>query len=196
MTVAPFSAQPADTGLYRREHEHDACGVAFVATMRGAPATTSSSTPSTRCATSTTGGRPVPTPLGDGAGILTQVPDAFFRAVLDVELPPAGPTPWAWPTCPVDADERAAAESRIEEIAAEEGLRVLAWRDVPVTPDLVGRAARDCMPVFRQLFVAARRALRHRARPGGLLPAQAAEHEVGGATSRRSRPGPSSTRAC
>src|SRR6188472_2367093 len=55
---------------------------------------------------------------------------------------------------PDDAVGRGRAETRIEESAASEGLRVVAWRDVPVTPDLVGRAARECMPYFRQLFVA------------------------------------------
>ena len=75
---------------------------------------------------------------------------------------------------PDDAAERGVAETRIEDIAASEGLRVVAWRDVPVTPDLVGRAARECMPYFRQLFVASESGLtRHRARPGRVLPAQA-----------------------
>ncbi|MFL6169564.1 MAG: glutamate synthase subunit alpha, partial [Ornithinibacter sp.] len=155
MTVARFSAQPADTGLYRRENEHDACGVAMVATMRGTAghdivvhALDALRNLDHRGAT---GADPL---VGDGAGILTQVPDAFFRAVLDADLPPAGAYAVGMAYLPDDDDERAAAQARIEEIAASEGLRVVAWRDVPVTPDLVGRAARDCMPVFRQLFVA------------------------------------------
>ncbi len=156
MTVARFSAQPADTGLYRREHEHDACGVAMVATMRGtaghdivAHALDALRNLDHRGAT---GADPL---VGDGAGILTQVPDAFLRAVLDVELPEAGAYAVGMAYLPTDDTERAEAERRIAEIALEEGLRVLAWRDVPVTPDLVGRAARECMPTFRQLFVAA-----------------------------------------
>src|SRR6188472_3095057 len=60
---------------------------------------------------------------------------------------------------PDDAVGRGRAETRIEESAASEGLRVVAWRDVPVTPDLVGRAARECMPYFRQLFVASQSGL-------------------------------------
>ena len=155
MTVARFSAQPADTGLYRREHEHDACGVAMVATMRGTAghdivvhALDALRNLDHRGAT---GADPL---VGDGAGILTQVPDAFFRAVLDADLPPAGSYAVGMAYLPDDAAERSVAEARIEEIAADEGLRVIAWRDVPVTPDLVGRAARECMPFFRQLFVA------------------------------------------
>jgi len=160
VTVARFSAQPTDTGLYRREHEHDACGVAMVATMRGTAghdivvhALDALRNLDHRGAT---GADPL---VGDGAGILTQVPDAFFRAVLDADLPPAGAYAVGMAYLPDDAVERAAAQARIEDIAASEGLRVVAWRDVPVTPELVGRAARECMPFFRQLFVASEHGL-------------------------------------
>ena len=155
MTVARFSSHPADVGLYRREHEHDACGVAMVATMRGSAghdivvhALDALRNLDHRGAT---GADPR---VGDGAGILTQVPDALFRAVLDVELPPAGSYAAGMAYLPVDDAQREAAEQRIAEIAEDEGLRVLAWRDVPVVPDLVGEAARATMPCFRQLFVA------------------------------------------
>ncbi|MBM6399475.1 glutamate synthase large subunit [Phycicoccus sonneratiae] len=156
MTVARFSAQPDDVGLYRRAHEHDACGVAMVATMRGSAghdivvhALDALRNLDHRGAT---GADPL---VGDGAGILTQVPDRFFRAVLDVELPPAGAYAAGMAYLPTDDAARADAERRIAEIAQEEGLTVLAWRDVPVVPDLVGEAARATMPCFRQLFVGA-----------------------------------------
>jgi len=155
VTVARFSSHPADVGLYRREHEHDACGVAMVATMRGSAghdivvhALDALRNLDHRGAT---GADPR---VGDGAGILTQVPDALFRAVLDVELPPAGSYAAGMAYLPVDDAQREAAEQRIAEIVEDEGLRVLAWRDVPVVPDLVGEAARATMPCFRQLFVA------------------------------------------
>jgi glutamate synthase (NADPH/NADH) large chain len=155
VTVARFSSHPADVGLYRREHEHDACGVAMVATMRGSAghdivvhALDALRNLDHRGAT---GADPR---VGDGAGILTQVPDALFRAVLDVDLPPAGSYAAGMAYLPVDDAQREAAEQRIAEIVEDEGLRVLAWRDVPVVPDLVGEAARATMPCFRQLFVA------------------------------------------
>jgi glutamate synthase (NADPH) large chain len=155
VTVARFSSHPADVGLYRREHEHDACGVAMVATMRGSAghdivvhALDALRNLDHRGAT---GADPR---VGDGAGILTQVPDAFFRAVVDAELPPAGSYAAGMAYLPVDDAEREGAERRITELAGEEGLRVLAWRDVPVVPDLVGEAARATMPCFRQLFLA------------------------------------------
>ena len=61
--------------------------------------------------------------------------------------------PRAWPSCPPNPIERAAAKARIEEIAAAENLKVLGWREVPVGADLVGKVARECMPFFEQLFV-------------------------------------------
>src|SRR6185503_3108183 len=67
--------------------------------------------------------------VGDGAGILTQVPDGFFREVVDFDLPVQGSYAAGTAFLPTDEAERADAVARIEAIAAEEGLRVLGWRD-------------------------------------------------------------------
>ena len=156
MSSARFSAQPADSGLYRREFEHDACGVAMVATMRGSAghdivehALTALRNLEHRGAT---GADPL---VGDGAGILTQIPDAFFREVVDFDLPVMGAYAVGTAFLPREEAERAEAVQAIETIAEEEGLRVLGWRDVPVDTEIVGQVARDCMPVFRQVFVSA-----------------------------------------
>ncbi|GAA3637202.1 glutamate synthase large subunit [Kineosporia mesophila] len=154
-----YSARPEPVGLYDGQHEHDACGVAFVATMRGEPghdiveaALTALRNLDHRGAV----GAEVDT--GDGAGITTQVPDAFFREVLKeqfgVQLPPQGSYAVGTAFLPQDDAERATATAQIERIAAEEGLAVLSWRDVPITPGLVGATAAACQPVFRQIFVA------------------------------------------
>ena len=155
-----FSALPAAAGLYDPAQEHDACGVAFVATMRGEPghdivdlALTALRNLDHRGAV----GAEVET--GDGAGIVTQVPDAFLRAVMreqGVELPPPGSYAVGLAFLPEDDAQRAGAEAAIGRIAVAEGLTVLGWRDVPTTPGLVGSTARSCQPVFRQLFVASR----------------------------------------
>src|SRR5512135_2781694 len=86
-----FSAAPQPVGLYDGRHEHDACGVAFVATMRGEPghdiveyALTALRNLEHRGAVG------AEADTGDGAGILTQVPDAFLREVVDFPLPRAG----------------------------------------------------------------------------------------------------------
>jgi glutamate synthase (NADPH) large chain len=156
MGLCNFSARPAATGLYDGRHEHDACGVAFVATLRGHAghdivehALTALRNLDHRGAT---GADPT---VGDGAGILTQIPDEFLRAAVDFELPAAGGYAVGTAFLPTDAQAQADAVARIEEIAAEEGLVVLGWRDVPVVIDLVGLVARECMPAFRQLFVTA-----------------------------------------
>ncbi|NAZ85536.1 glutamate synthase large subunit [Kineococcus indalonis] len=156
----PFSALPPDAGLYERSNEHDACGVAFVATMRGEPghdivehALTALRNLDHRGAVG------AETNTGDGAGILTQVPDEFLRAVMaeqGVELPAKGAYAAGNAFLPVEHAERAEAVARVEAIAEEEGLLVLGWRDVPVTADLVGAQARACMPHFAQLFLAGR----------------------------------------
>ena len=149
-----FTAQPADTGLYRRDLEHDACGVAMVATMRGSAghdivehALTALRNLDHRGAT---GADPL---VGDGAGILTQVPDAFLRSVVDFDLPAAGGYAVGIAFLPREDDQRAAVVAAVEQIAAEESLKVLGWRDVPVTRDLVGELAQEVMPHFAQLFV-------------------------------------------
>ncbi|MEP6797702.1 MAG: glutamate synthase subunit alpha, partial [Lapillicoccus sp.] len=149
-----FSGQPHDVGLYRRAHEHDACGVAMVATMRGSAghdivdhALTALRNLDHRGAT---GADPL---VGDGAGILTQVPDAFLRQVVDFPLPAVGDYAVGLAFLPREPAERTVVVAAIEQIAVEEGLKVLGWRDVPVTDDLVGEVARACMPHFAQLFV-------------------------------------------
>ena len=155
MAATSFSRLPAAQGLYDPRDEHDACGVAFVATLRGEPghdivdlALTALRNLDHRGAVGADPG------VGDGAGILVQVPDAFLRAVVPFELPSAGAYAVGTAFLPSGHDQRAAVEDGIARLAAEEGLAVLGWRDVPVAPELVGETARACMPVMRQLFVA------------------------------------------
>ena len=194
--VTMRSAIPAPQGLYDPEHEHDACGVAFVAhAVGGRSPTTSSSRRSPRCATSTTAAPTGAEPdSGDGAGILIQVPDAFFRAVLadGVDLPPRRSYAVGIAFLPDDDEaERDAPMRAIEAIAAEEGLEVLGWRDVPVDPDRSSappraascRASRSSSS--RTPTVSASCGID--ARPAGVLPAQARRARGRASTSRRCR---------
>ena len=115
MTLSrPFSAAPAPIGLYDGEHEHDACGVAFVATMRGTAghdivehAMTALRNLDHRGAT---GADP---DTGDGAGILTQMPDRFLRESAGLDLPPAGSYAVGLAFLPTDPQERSAVEAKI-----------------------------------------------------------------------------------
>ncbi|GGS53470.1 glutamate synthase [Planobispora rosea] len=145
---------PEPQGLYHPSHEHDACGVSMVADVAGRRSHDIVVKALTAlCNLDHRGAQGSEPDTGDGAGILTQIPDAFLRAVVPFELPAAGHYAAGAAFLPADPQARAAAERLIEGIAAEEGLTVLGWRDVPVTPDLPGPSARAVMPFFRQLFV-------------------------------------------
>ncbi len=150
-----YSTRPSATGLYRPDNEHDACGVAMVATLRGSAGHDIVELGLLALRNldhrGATGADPL---VGDGAGILTQIPDEFLRAEVEVDLPPVGSYAVGCAFLPVDESARAAAKARIAELAAEEGLRVLCWREVPHRPEVIGQPARDCMPHFAQLFVA------------------------------------------
>ncbi|MER7912122.1 glutamate synthase large subunit [Streptomyces sp. NPDC096068] len=150
---SPMDGRPAPQGMYDPRNEHDACGVGFVATLTGVAshalveqALTVLRNLEHRGATG------AEADSGDGAGILLQVPDAFLREVAGFELPEAGAYAVGIAFLPEDGID--AAVAKIEGIAAEEGLNVLGWREVPVAPELLGASARSTMPVFRQLFVA------------------------------------------
>ncbi|MFD3367334.1 glutamate synthase large subunit [Streptomyces albidoflavus] len=149
-----MDARPAQQGLYDPRNEHDACGVGFVATLTGEPSHTLVDQALTVLRNlehrGATGSEP---DSGDGAGILTQVPDAFLRETAGFDLPEAGAYAVGIAFLPEAGTEEAAA--RIDALAAEEGLTVLGWREVPVAPALLGATARATMPAFRQLFVAA-----------------------------------------
>ena len=151
---ARFSTAPKAQGLYNPAFDKDACGLAMVATLRGTAghdivetALNALRNLEHRGAVGSDAG------TGDGAGILTQMPDAFLRAVVDFDLPSAGLYAAGLVFLPTDATEAAAIEAGFENLAAEEGLRVLGWRDVPTNPAVLGDLARDAMPVIRQVFV-------------------------------------------
>ncbi len=149
---------PQAQGLYDPSQEHDACGVAFVATMTGeashdivAKALTALRNLDHRGAA---GAEPN---SGDGAGILMQVPDAFLRetaAAAGFELPGRWKYAVGAAFLPGDEENVAKTRGRIEEIAREEGLEVLGWRPVPTDPSTLGSTAIGVMPTFSQLFVA------------------------------------------
>jgi glutamate synthase (NADPH/NADH) large chain len=151
----PLDARPQPQGLYDGAHEHDACGVAFVADMYGRrshsivdDALTALHNLDHRGAS----GAEVNT--GDGAGILVQIPDEFLREVAGVELPKPGAYAVGLVFFPDDDAVVASVTEGLERLAAEEELRVLGWRDVPVDPSPLGATALSVMPRVRQLFVA------------------------------------------
>ena len=158
-----FSALPDRQGLYDPDNESDSCGVAMITDIQGrrshaivADGLVALEHLEHRGAA---GAEPN---SGDGAGILIQLPVELLREVVDFELPPTasdGTNTFAAGICflPQDPVARAAAREDVEAIAADEGLQVLGWREVPVDPDgaEVGVTALGCMPYMSQLFVAA-----------------------------------------
>ncbi|WP_405873784.1 glutamate synthase large subunit [Streptomyces sp. NBC_00005] len=148
-----MDARPAAQGMYDPRNERDACGVGFVATLTGEASHTLVEQALTVLRNlehrGATGSEP---DSGDGAGILSQVPDTFFREVAGFDLPEAGGYAVGIAFLPEDGVQDAV--SQIETIAGEEGLTVLGWREVPVAPELLGATARSTMPAFWQIFVA------------------------------------------
>jgi len=149
--MALASNYPQAQGLYDPAQEHDACGVAMVATLNKvatheivAKALTALRNMEHRGAS---GAEP---DSGDGAGILIRVPDAYFQAVVDFKLPAAN----AYATGIAFVARGADVKSDIAKIAEEEGLTVLGWREVPINSTSLGKTALSVMPDFHQVFVA------------------------------------------
>src|SRR6188768_290207 len=148
-STPPSNGFPEKQGMYNPAFEKDACGLAMVATLRGEAghdiielALTALRNLEHRGAIGSDAG------TGDGAGILTQMPDAFLRAVVEIELPPVGQYAAGLAFLPRDDDERATQKAGIEEIAAAESLTILGWRDVPVDEEHLGKLAFNARPVF------------------------------------------------
>ena len=148
-----ISLHPRAQGLYDPAREHDACGVAFVATLTGIPshdivvkALKALTNLEHRGAS---GSEP---DSGDGAGILLQVPDLFLRKNVDFELPAAGG--YAVGTAFFDQGQAPLAMVALEELARSEGLAVIGWRQVPTDDSMIGATAKSCKPDFWQLFIA------------------------------------------
>jgi len=154
---------PQAQGLYHPGNEHDACGMGLVAHIRGEKSHEIIRKGLEVLINLTHRGAAGCDPeTGDGAGILIQIPHAFFErecGELGMQLPEAGAYGVAMCFLPVEKHNRLQCEGVFERIAQEEGLTVLGWRDTPVNGDAVGREARASQPYIEQLFVS---------RPAGL----------------------------
>ncbi|MCW3065687.1 MAG: hypothetical protein JWN32_2859 [Solirubrobacterales bacterium] len=144
-------------GLYDPAHEHDSCGVAFVAKLDGDSHRVVERALVALANLEHRGAQGADSNTGDGAGILLQLPDAFLRAVAPTDLPAAGAYGVAVCFLPHDDERRAALEKVLEETVVGEGQKVLGWRDVPVDETHVGATAKAAAPVIRQLFIGAGR---------------------------------------
>lgn len=140
--------------LWRESFEHDSCGMGFVARSDGL-ATHKVVTDSLEVLKrlSHRGGSGSDPDTGDGAGILTQIPDAFFRKFIEFTLPAVGTYAVGQFFLPRSSDELERSITLIEHIIAQRGLKLLGWRNVPINLHACGTGARVCAPAFRQVFV-------------------------------------------
>ena len=152
-----YTAPPGASGLYDPAHEHDACGIALVAKLWGEASHAVVEKGLAALENLEHRGAEGADPnTGDGAGILIQIPDGFFRAALSgVELPAPGRYGVGVCFLPADPERRGQLEALIEGTIEAEGQRVIWWRDVPVDDRHVGETARLSAPVIRQVVVEA-----------------------------------------
>ncbi|WP_072690422.1 glutamate synthase large subunit [Rhodococcus marinonascens] len=145
---------PGPQGLYHPANEHDSCGVAFVVDMKGRSSRDIVEKAITALVNLEHRGAAGSEPnTGDGAGILLQVPDKFFRAVVDFPLPAAGTYVTGIAFLPQSKADSQRAADAVEKIVENEGLKVLGWREVGTDDSSLGALARDAMPTFRQIFI-------------------------------------------
>ena len=148
---------PAAQGLYDPRNEHDACGIGFVASVRGQKSHDIIVKGIQVLINLTHRGACGCDPeTGDGAGVLIQIPHRFFTrecAQLGFTLPPAGEYGVGMTFLPVEPHARRQCEGIVERIVREEGLTVLGWRDTPIDGAAIGRVARVSQPYIQQVFV-------------------------------------------
>ena len=153
----PKNGLPPAQGLYHPAHEHDACGIGFVASIPGHKShdiirkgiqvlLNLAHRGACGCDPET----------GDGAGVLIQIPHTFFVREcekLGFSLPEPGTYGVGMTFLPVEKHPRLQCEGILERIVREEGLTLLGWRDTPVYASAIGRVARASQPYIQQIFV-------------------------------------------
>ncbi len=148
------NALPPRQGLYDPANEHDACGVGFIADIKGRKRHDIVCDGLVILDRLTHRGAVGADPkAGDGAGLLMQIPDRFFRGVVAFNLPPEGDYAVGMLFLPRGEAERGEAEAVVARFVAQEGQKLLGWRDVPVDNSDLGRSVEPTEPVIRQVFV-------------------------------------------
>ena len=153
----PYGLPPAQ-GLYDPRHEHDACGIGFVASVRGHKSHDIIEKGIKVLINLTHRGACGCDPeTGDGAGVLIQIPHKFFVrecSRLGFALPALSEYGVGMIFFPVERHQRLYCEGILERVVREEGLEVLGWRDTPIDGTAIGRVARGSQPYIQQIFVA------------------------------------------
>ncbi len=155
---------PEPQGLYDGDHEHDACGVGFIANIKGKKSHDIVDQGLTILRNLTHRGAVGADPkASDGAGILLQIPDTFFREEMarqGIKLPPPGQYGIGMVFLPREPASRLACEYEIERAIKDEGQTLIGWRDVPVDSEDLGESVKKVEPVIRQVFIGRSSAIR------------------------------------
>ena len=148
---------PAPQGLYDPGNERDACGIGFVVNVKGEKShDIIQKGVEVLLNLAHRGAAGCDPETGDGAGVLIQIPHAFFArecAKLGFSLPNPGEYGVGMTFLPVERHERLISEGVLERIVREEGLTVLGWRDTPIDDQAIGRIARASRPYIQQIFI-------------------------------------------
>ncbi len=159
IVVGVLMGLPPKQGLYDPRNEHDACGVGFVANIKGAKSHEIIGLGLQLLINLDHRGAVGADPLvGDGAGILIQIPDPLFREwakETGVKLPPPGQYAVAMCFLPREAKAREIVVKQFEHFIKVEGQKLLGWRDVPTDPAGLGKTVLDGMPLIRQAIIVA-----------------------------------------
>ena len=144
---------PDKQGMYDPAYERDSCGIGFVAHIKG-QASHDIIRRGLDVLTSMThrGAESADNKTGDGAGIMLQLPHAFYRAEIP-DLPKPGKYGTGLVFLPHDAGEQASCMRLLEDVIQAEGLALVAWRDVPTDNSVLGQIAQASEPVIKQVFV-------------------------------------------
>lgn len=146
---------PTKQGLYDPDFEHDACGIGFIANLKGD--TTHNIVKqgiSMLCRLEHRGGQASDPDTGDGAGILSKLPHELFqKACSHFELKGQGQYGVGMVFMPQDKEIRKQCEKAFNKIVEEEGQIVLGWRTVPTNDENIGATAKESQPYVRQLFI-------------------------------------------
>ena len=151
------TCEPHKQGLYDPRFEHDACGIGFVADIKGRKSheivqkaiqvlLNLNHRGACGCEANT----------GDGAGVLLQIPQRFLAhetAALNIALPPVGQYGVGMVFLPTEPEAQLECEQLFERIAIEEGQHILGWRTVPTDNALLGPTAKASQPLIRQIFI-------------------------------------------
>jgi len=152
-----YTRYPPQQGLYDPQYERDSCGVGLLADLKGRKShDIIKKAIEVLVNLRHRGACGCDSETGDGAGILFQLPDEFFRSEagrLGVSLPPPGKYGVGTVFLPVEETQKEHAIALVERIVAEEGQKLLAWRYVPTDPNALGWLARESKPVIRQILV-------------------------------------------